>query len=329
MAAQRNTSNIDKIYPTTWGAKYSDKDKADVCHIITWLNDNNRSSTWLSQAANVNRTTQQLILQGSYTGRVSSFLKPMLQAIKNIESRKSIAETPYIPSSVNRMVTTACQRARKYCSFSVVTAEVGLGKTRAAREYTAEHTNTLMLDGFPQMSPSSLLNSLMHWLHIDCGNSRVNRERKLELVMDELKKIDALIILDEAETVSPRTLEHLRRIHDISNVGVVLTGTAKLHMLISPVGGQFDQIRSRTGFWPQPMRTITQDDARAVLYAAFTDQPAEIDEATIKAFWQHGRGSMRMLVEVLIPAVRDYGLKKHELSADLVHKVAKDVLSLG
>ncbi|WZV77753.1 hypothetical protein AAFM48_05890 [Burkholderia pseudomallei] len=37
-----------------------------------------------------------------------------------------------------------------------------------------------------------------------------------------------------------------------------------------------------------------------------------------------------MLIENFIPALRDYGLKKnHELSAELVHAVARDALLLG
>lgn len=318
-----------KEMPTEWGEKYTDQDKEDIEFIVSWCNTHRKSMTWLAAAASVNRTTAHQVLKGLYDGNVHHYCKKMASALQQIEARRNVKESPFIESSVTQIVNAACNRARKYQSFAVITAEVGTGKTRSLKEYCAAHEHTVMIEADPIMSPTALLEDLVVAFKVQYERAGyLSREKKFKLLVENLKGRSALIILDEAETVNPVTLEHLRRIRDKTGIGIVLAGTPKLRGLIAPEGGQFDQIRSRTCFMPPAIRAITLEDATAVIVGSFEDQ-GDVDSATIKAIWHHCQGSMRMLVEDLIPAIRDYGLKKHKLSADLVHAVARDVLSLS
>ena len=122
----------------------------------------------------------------------------------------------------------------------------------------------------------------------------------------------------------------LRRIRDKAGVGIVLAGTEKLHALIAPEHGEFDQIRSRVVFWLPVIKSIKREDADALAQAAFDmDGIADVPDDVLDALWSYSKGSARMLVENLIPAVRDYGLKQgHALEAALVHDIAQQVLNL-
>ena len=188
------------------------------------------------------------------------------------------------------------------------------------------------------MSAGALLDDLIDALGVRALASFVTREKKFRVVRDQLKGMASpLIILDEADTVNPQTLHNLRRLRDLAGCGVVLSGTTKLYNQVSPKGGVFDQIRSRTCFFPNPIREITKEDAVALLNASFADLTDALDDdgtlnkTVVAAFWYYCQGSMRVLVEDLIPALRDYGLPQHKnkLTADVIHAVAKDVLSLG
>jgi type II secretory pathway predicted ATPase ExeA len=86
-----------------------------------------------------------------------------------------------------------------------------------------------------------------------------------------------LLIVDEAETLTPHQLHTLRRLRDLANVGIVLAGTEWLTGLIKPERGQFDQIRSRCGFWPETVRGITAEDA-----AALVGRLAEAGELSVR-----------------------------------------------
>jgi DNA transposition AAA+ family ATPase len=322
--------------PVQWTERYSKEARANVEHVTGWLNKKQKTRTWLGAAAGVNRSTISQILSGKYPSSPDKFLKKMLDTIHHFEIQSKIKETPFVSTSVSRIVMTACKRARKLHSFAVIAANVGTGKTRTLEEYAATNSNTYLIQADPVMSPGALMDDLIHALGVSALSGRQTREKKLRAVIQYLDALNSpLIILDEAETVNPRTLEHLRRIRDKAGVGVVLSGTTKLYSLVSPKGGQFDQIRSRTCFFPNPIRAITKEDCKAILKESFSDlkevfgSDGTIDKAILSAFWHHCEGSMRVLVEDLIPAIRDYGLPQHGvLSADLVHAVAKDVLSL-
>jgi len=313
--------------PTDWNDCYSSTDRQSVEMIITWLNDHHRSLTWIGTAAHVNRSTLSTVLKGSYPSPPDKVLKKVAATIHNINERNQVSDIPFIESTITTMVWMACKRARTQKSFAVVTGEVGTGKTRSLQEYVAANPNTYLIQSDPLMSPTILMDELVEVLGIPAGKGYRSKEKKFRMVVDELRGTDVLLILDEAETVNDLTLHYLRRIRDKAEIGIVLAGTPKLDRKIAPIGGQFDQIRSRVMFWPKPIRSATKEDIFAVANAAFEDI-GELDDATLKALWHHTQGSMRMLTEGLIPAIRDYGLKKHPMSADLVHAIARDVLSL-
>lgn len=319
-------------YPTEWQEKYTDQYKEHVCRIIDWLNEKGKNQAWLCKLANLNRTTFHLVLQGKYDGNIGRFVKQALSTIENLEARNSINETPFhAHATVAKLVGAACARARKYRAFAIINGDVGTGKTRSLMEYQEDHPNTILVESGPNMSPTALMDSIMEQAKIEhqMGGRYLSRERKFTTIVGILKDTDTLIIVDEAETVSKQTLHHLRRLRDMANIGVVLAGTTRLYNLISPVNGEFDQIRSRVCFWPKVIRGITKADAEAVILSSFDDLNQEIDDAIIKTFWQYTKGSMRLLVEQLIPAVRDYGLKKHpDLTPEVIQMCARDVLSL-
>lgn len=313
-------------HPKTFTDKYSKEEQAQVGVIIDWVNTHKKTRAWLAATARLRRSTLYLVLSGDYTGTIKRYLKPCLDTIRSLELRGSEDEAPFINSTVAELVQAACVRARRYRSFAVITGEVGTGKTRSLKEYTAKNSNTIIIESDPGMSPTALLEDLCNECHIALPKGHCSKERRFRMVLATLKNTDTLILVDEAETLNPAALHYLRRLRDKAQVGVVLAGTPKLHSLIAPVGGEFDQIRSRVCFWPKTIRAVTPQDAEAVILACFNE--IEVDEATIKTLWHYSKGSMRVLTEDLIPAIKDYGLKDHPLTADLVHNIANKVLSL-
>jgi DNA transposition AAA+ family ATPase len=117
----------------------------------------------------------------------------------------------------------------------------------------------------------------------------------------------------------------IRRIRDTANVGVVLAGTEHLSGLIRPEHGQFDQIRSRAGFWPETIKAITEADAAALTQSAFGAE--EVPEDVIARLYAYCKGSARMLVEGLIAALKEFR-KGNALDVKLVDRVAKQALCL-
>ena len=138
-----------------------------------------------------------------------------------------------------------------------------------------------------------------------------------------------LLIVDEAETLTEQSLEYIRRLRDLAEIGVVLIGTERLFPLVRDPRGRFGQISSRVGFWPPVITAITQDDAKALACAAFAADgiDEQLTDEVYDALWQVCDGSARVLCEAVIPGLRDYALHRGTaLTPAVIFKVSTDVL---
>jgi DNA transposition AAA+ family ATPase len=213
--------------------------------------------------------------------------------------------------------------ARRNRNFSVMPAYVGTGKTFALKYYAKHNPNTFMLEADPSMTPQTIVKELARNI---IGQDAMGTNYELfKSIVNELENTDSLLIIDEAETLTPKQLHIIRRIRDKSNIGVVLAGTEYLAGLIKPEHGQFDQIRSRAGFWPETVKKITRDDSAALIQAAFPND--EITDEVIDRLIQYSAGSARMLVEGLIANLHQFR-KEHELDVKLIDAVASQALCL-
>ena len=295
--------------------------------MIGWLNRTRRPQTWLARSARINPGTLNQVVKGKYPSSPSKFLAQMLEAINTQNERLGNRGVPFVETTVYRLAASVFHRARMYQNLGVMTGYVGTGKTTAAREYVQRTPNVYLVECMRNMSASAFLDALVEKLSLIHEARGGSKERKFLLIVRALKGSESLVIVDEAETVHPETLHYIRRIRDMAQVGIVLMGTEHLLSLIKPEHGRFDQIRSRVGFWPNTATGITRQDADEVALAAFEEE--QPDAKVLDAMWDVCGGSIRLLVESLIPAIRDYGLRKQrKLDAALVRQVASEALRM-
>lgn len=315
--------------PTGYTNSYTDDDIKNCKYVLEFLNANKYSISWIAVLARVDKGSCSKVLRGLYTSPATNILKKLTDAIKTQGKRNNIQSLPFIETSVSKVAWTACERARTYRSFSILTGFVGTGKTRSLKEYAAAHENTVLVEADPGMSVVFLLDELIKKIGCSTVKISANQHAKFTAILSALTGTDTLIIVDEAETLTPKSLHHLRRIRDKAGVGIVLAGTECLSALVKPERGEFDQIRSRVNFWPSTAKGIKREDAVEIVRTAFSDIIDDINEDIIECLWQYSNGSMRLLVEDLIPAIRDYGLPKNDMSVQLIDKVAQTVLNLS
>lgn len=326
--------------PEQWPAHYTEDDQKGVLFIHQWLADpENANAGWnqtqLGKRSNVNLGTLNQILAGKYASPPTKHLKACLEVIElhRTRQRDSVADTPYVETSVHRAIHAACKRARLYRSFAVVAAYVGTGKTRATKQYADEHSGVLVLEALPGLAAFVMLDTLVRMTNANVRKtsraSRGTKDEMFDAVVAALKGTDTLLIVDEAETLTEQSLEYIRRLRDLAGIGVVLTGTERLYPLVRDPRGQFGQISSRVLFWPPVISAITEEDAEALARAALAGDNIgdQITAAVLDAFWQVCDGSARVLCEAIIPGVRDYGLRKGlPLTPELIFKVGTDIL---
>lgn len=309
---------------------YSEQDTKNVEFIVAWLDDRKLtkdgvervSQAALARMARIGVSTLSQVLSGSYVASPTKLLDQVLSAMRHADEKTDDSITA-VETSVFKLAQTACTMARRNRNFSVLSAYVGTGKTFALKYYARTNSNTFLLEVNPTFTPQTIIKKLAQ---IVIGHDMGGRLfDQFEGMVETLKDTDSLLIIDEAETLTPKQLHLLRRLRDTANIGIVLAGTEYLTGLIRPEHGQFDQIRSRTGFWPETIKRITKEDATALVQSAFVGE--EVTDEVVDKLYGYSRGSARMLVEGLIAGVNQFR-RGRELDVALIDAVASQALCL-
>lgn len=304
-----------------WPSHYTPADIATIEAVNTWRVEREYSQAALSRLARISSSTLNQIIKGVYATSPTKMLVSVQSAMRHADETSDHAVAA-VETSVFRLVNTACDMARRYRNFAVMTGLVGTGKTFAIKHYAETHSNTYIVEASPTMTQASLIKKLYRLI---VGPGKGSIADKFDELVASLKNTDSLLIIDEAETLTPNQLHTIRRVRDLANIGVVLAGTEHLHGLIKPEQGQFDQIRSRAGFWPATVRGITAEDAAALVQSAFGAE--EVADDVIARLFAYSKGSARMLVEGLIAGIKEFR-KNRPLDVKLVDAVAKQALCL-
>lgn len=305
---------------------YTQQDVDSAHRITTWLREHDLPRSWLSKKAKISSSTISQVLSGKYPSSPASFLQSMLQIIDVETERLNDGSPGYVETSVHKLVNVVCDRMRKHTNIGVVCGAVGVGKTRALKEYTKRKPQTVLVEANPKMTAGSLLIEILQQLGREIPHGL---DKKFNVIVSSLKGTNFLLIVDEAERLNATALEYLRRIRDKAGVGIVLAGTEELHAMLKPTKGQFDQVRSRVSMWPKTVERISRDDADELAQESLgRDLKAELDDDVLDALWAYAAGSARVLMESLVPALRDYAVGKMEVTSKVVDEVASKVLFL-
>lgn len=313
---------------TNYAEHYTDDDINRI-GMITELTDGKIKHAQLARLSGMKQGTLSSVLNGNYISSPTKWLEKIEAGLNHFLDQAAIGDTPFIETSVSKLVNTVCSRTRKYRDFGVISGWVGTGKTQSLKQYTASNRHTVMIEADPAMTPKILMADILAALNqplVKRFGGNGNQNDYFHSVVSAVRGTSTLIIVDEADKVLPSTLEYLRRIRDKADIGIVLAGTEELIALLKPAHGQFDQIRSRVSFWPDTVRGVTKDDMRALADSLLPDET--LTDAIYQTLWDYTHGSARMLCQALIPALKDFGLKKHDLSPALIDTVADQALGL-
>lgn len=308
---------------STYPDHYTPDDIRLVDEIKSWLTERDYTQAALARLARVSPASLSQILGGTYATPPAPQLVKVRNALDNAGAASSDGCVA-VRTSVFEVVETACRIARQDRNFSVVSAAVGTGKTFALKHYDRVTPNTYLVEATPTMTVQSLIKHLARAMAGYDGKGGI--DERFRRIVDKVVNADVLVIIDEAETLTPHVLNTVRRLRDLANIGVVLAGTEHLTGIIEPKFGQFDQIRSRIGFWSPTIPAITDADVALLVQSAFGAAEAMSDEF-IARLYAYCKGSARMLMDGLIPNIKRFR-RGQELTPALVDAVAKKAMSL-
>lgn len=216
---------------------------------------------------------------------LSSFLKgtyktphtiiPKVAELLKVTGKRKVA--PKEPAFVETTVAKRVMEAISYChlqgKIAVVYGDAGVGKTQAVRAYLRENSLAIGITISPSYASITGVNELIaDQLGI---RERVARRIYAEII-SKLKDSGRVLIIDEAQHLTVRALNHLRCMSDESGVGIALIGNEEVYTKLRGSGkADFAQLFSRIGMRREVLTsTTTKEDIRKVFAEAHLEEDA-------------------------------------------------------
>ncbi len=242
--------------------------------ILNYKKDTGKSQALIAQELGISGAQLSSFLSGSY--KAPHTIIPKIQALISVSKQKSIA--PREPSFVETRVSKAVMNAIAYShiqgKIAVVYGDAGVGKTMAVNRYCRENSLAIKITISPSYASMSGVNELIaDKLGV---RERVSRKIYAEII-SKLKDSGRVIVIDEAQHLTVRTLNHLRCMADESGVGITLVGNDEDYTKLKGSGrADFAQLFSRIGMRKQVMTsTLSKEDVRAVFSAVGSDEESQ------------------------------------------------------
>lgn len=188
-------------------------------------------------------------LQNKYRGSIETLEAKLTEVFDNraaAESIESIQQCAgYVPTKVSGAIYGSIRMCHLKGGFALEAGQAGIGKTMACKRYAEDYPNTsIYISVNPCLcSISAILKLLCRALSVSCGG------RKDDMFMgicDALQGERKVIIIDEAQHLTIKTLEAIRALFDVQeNVGICLVGNVGLYETINKNSGNYAQIRNR------------------------------------------------------------------------------------
>ena len=235
-----------------------------------YLETMGKSQADVAQALGLSASALSQWLKGKYQGDSKAIDR---KVARHLGLEKNRAETGvadlgrFVLTSVAEKVFMVCEYCARHKSMGVVQGAAGMGKTMALAEYAERAPDALYLRCHPGFDrPTPVLTALAEKLKlIPAARERVTMvgqswTRLLDAILARLTGASCIIIIDEAQYLSVKTLEILRTIVDVAEVGLVLAGNDEVYRRVEGERAQFAQLHSRIAILRRIGLGATRDD---------------------------------------------------------------------
>lgn len=274
----------------------------------------------VAQLLGVSIAVVSLYLKGDYTGNVAEIDRKVDELIERDKAKVVEAKynAEFVPTLAARKGMDIMRFAHAEGEINVIFGAAGLGKTQMLKQYAKENSSAVLIETDPSCNPKVLLRKIAEAVG---ANARGVNNELLEGIVAKLKGSERLLMIDEAELLSTRSLEFIRRIHDLAGVGIILAGMPRLLVNLKGKNNELAQLYSRVGFACDLGNALSDDDLALLATSALgTD---EFNAPLINAC----KGNARRLSKLIRGVVRSSEINEVPITAEMVEQYAKMLIS--
>jgi len=174
-------------------------------------------------------------LKGSYAGRVDVVAQKIAAVLETEESRAdavmTVKEPEIVETEVMQKMMFGLQYANDRNDIICIYGAPGIGKTVTVNRWVETHPNSIFFTASPNIHNGR---DVMEEILEAIGKKQTGRNKALEKsIVQMLKGSNRAIIIDEAHFLRLSALETLRRIHDVTDVPLILVGNPAIMDIIT------------------------------------------------------------------------------------------------
>lgn len=272
------------------------------------------SQSKIAPLVGVSTATISQYLKGEYKGDVQAVDKKVAEMLERQAEKAKDVKSDFVETATAKNIFEVCGMAHAMADINLVIGEAGLGKTVTLKQYAKTVDNVILVEVEPTYSPKVLLVELCNKLGI--VPSRSNHDNVTNIV-EKLRGSDKLLIVDEAELLAYKSLEIIRRIHDMAKIGVVLAGMPRLRANLRGKKGEYKQLYSRIGFVGDLSDRLPEEDIGLLSQA--TIGTSDFNDKLYKAC----HGNARRLNKLLRGINRMAQINKRPINEAMINKMTQ------
>lgn len=217
-----------------------------VENLKDFMNKNGLTQAQIARSIGMSSGTISQYMKRIYKGDVGSLEKKLSDFVKNynFKDEKASKSVEVVETKDLKMTKHIIDDAVIGNELSVIYGSAGCGKTTAIKEYIKTHPEAILIEAIPGMQLNSVLKAICEKASVTVAKSS---EEMIKAISKEFgrSRRETILIIDEAENLTTKTLEAIRRIWDFSSVPTVLVGTPALINNLKGRNGELLQLYSR------------------------------------------------------------------------------------
>lgn len=261
------------------------------------------SQSKIAKKMGVSEAVVSGFLSGSYKAMES--IVPKVQQLIRVEERKELAprEPEFKMTGISERVINIIACCQAIGKVGVVCGDAGVGKTMAINEYKRNNPDTSVIITINPCFASIVgVNELL----AEAFRIQEKASRRIYLeVLNRLEGSNKVLIIDEAQHLTPRVLDYLRSITDKTHTGMVFIGNTELKAKMNGGGKkEYSQVYSRVA---EPEMVFTEDIQKSDIELLFEDFNVTKDEIDILYRISHTGYGVRGAVNVILNTIAAFG----------------------
>jgi len=219
-------------------------------NLIQFMEQNQKTQSQVSKELGISKATLSLFLNGSYSGNNEEVAQKINQYLSMSVVRQAQAKEPEVNPNVSNTseILDKIHITHATNDILLLYGSAGCGKTTALKYY-AEHNNGVVYVE-ADVTTNSHRSVLALILEAIGENPKGATSEMMRLLVSRLKGTNKLIIIDEAQHLTPKSFDVIRALNDKAQVGLVYSGNPSIlnRMFNGRCAGEFDQVHSRIGY---------------------------------------------------------------------------------